>query len=91
MTLTTHGEHAEVIRRLRRAHGHLESIVKMLADDRECLQIAQQLQAVEKAIGNAKKLLVRDHIDHCLEHATRDGARNSRDTLREFHEITKYL
>jgi DNA-binding FrmR family transcriptional regulator len=89
--MTTHTSHAAVTTRLKRAEGHLRSIVKMLLEDRECLEIAQQLQAVEKAIVNAKKTLVHDHIDNCLEQAVRDGSRNSRETIREFQEITKYL
>lgn len=63
----------------------------MLEDDRNCLEIAQQLQAVEKAITNAKKALVHDHIDHCLERAVMKGSRSTADTVREFKEITKYL
>lgn len=63
----------------------------MLEERRGCLEIAQQLQAVEKAISSATKTLVHDHIDHCLENAVRDGSRNSEDTIRECKEITKYL
>ena len=58
---------------------------------RSCPEIAQQLQAVEKAIVNAKKKLVHDHIDHCLEHAVRSGSRSAKDTIGKFREITKYL
>jgi len=50
-----------------------------------------RLLAVEKAIGNAKKTLVHDHIDHCLEHTVRDGSLSADDAIREFKEITKYL
>jgi DNA-binding FrmR family transcriptional regulator len=89
--MTTHVTHTAVTTRLKRAAGHLKSIVTMLETERECLEIVQQLQAVEKAIVNAKKTLVRDHIDHCLEQAVRDGSHNSRETIREFQEITKYL
>ena len=89
--MTTHTEHPEVIKRLKRAQGHLKSIVTMLEEGRNCLDVAQQLQAVEKAISSAKKTLVHDHIDHCLESTVRDGARNADDTIREFKEITKYL
>jgi DNA-binding FrmR family transcriptional regulator len=60
----------------------------MLADERACLDIAQQLQAVEKAIANAKKTLVHDHIDHCLEEAIQH---QSEAAMSEFKEITKYL
>lgn len=89
--MAVHASHPEIIKRLKRAEGHLKSIVTMLEGGRGCLDIAQQLQAVEKAIINAKKALVHDHIDHCLEHAVREEPRNADDTLREFKEISKYL
>ena len=89
--MTKHTAHPEIIKRLKRADGHLKSIIDMLENDRGCLEIAQQLQAVEKAITNAKKALVHDHIDNCLENAVKKGARNAGATVREFKDITKYL
>jgi DNA-binding FrmR family transcriptional regulator len=89
--MTVHTSHPEIIKRLKRAEGHLKSIVTMLEGGRGCLDIAQQLQAVEKAIVNAKKALVHDHIDHCLEHVVREESRSADDTIREFKEISKYL
>jgi uncharacterized protein len=89
--MTTHTSHPDVFRRLKRAQGHLKSIVTMLEEGRGCLEIAQQLQAVEKAIGNAKRTLVHDHIDHCLENTVREGSREADEAVREFKEITKYL
>jgi DNA-binding FrmR family transcriptional regulator len=89
--MKTHITHPAVVKRLKRAHGHLKSIITMLDEGRDCLQIAQQLQAVEKAIVNAKKTLVHDHIDHCLEHTVHGGARSANAAIHEFKEITKYL
>lgn len=67
--MSTHTSHPDIIKRLKRADGHLKSIIAMLEEGRSCLDIAQQLQAVESAVTNAKKILVHDHIEHCLEHA----------------------
>lgn len=89
--MTTHLSHPAILKRLKRAEGHLKSIVTMLEQDRGCLEIAQQLQAVESAIVSAKKALVHDHIDHCLEHAVKSGSRSANETIQEFKEITKYL
>jgi DNA-binding FrmR family transcriptional regulator len=89
--MTTHTSHPDIIKRLKRAEGHLKSIITMLEEERGCLDIAQQLQAVESAISNAKKVLVHDHIDHCLEHAVRDGNQSADETINEFKAITKYL
>lgn len=89
--MTTHNSHPDIIKRLKRAEGHLRSIIAMMEEGRGCLEIAQQLQAVESAIGNAKKILVHDHIDHCLEQAGRESVRSADDAIREFKAITKYL
>jgi|ThiBio_inoc_plan_1041526.scaffolds.fasta_scaffold15562_2 uncharacterized protein len=88
-----HETHPALIKRLRRARGHLDSVIDMIEQGRECLDIAQQLQAVEKAISQAKKTLVQDHIDHCLEHAIAGvkGAAPTAASLEEFKKITRYL
>lgn len=89
--MTTHTSHPDIIKRLRRAEGHLKGIISMLEEERGCLDIAQQLQAVESALRKAKETLVHDHIDHCLEHAVRKGSQSADDTIHEFKAITKYL
>ncbi|MEO8121385.1 MAG: metal-sensing transcriptional repressor [Rhodoferax sp.] len=89
--MSTHTSHPDIVKRLKRAEGHLKSVLVMLEEGRDCLDIAQQLQAVESAVGNAKKTLVHDHIDHCLQQVVRDGTQSADDTIREFKAITKYL
>jgi DNA-binding FrmR family transcriptional regulator len=89
--MSTHTSHPEIVKRLKRAEGHIRSIVTMLEEGRNCLEIAQQLQAVESAVANAKKTLVHDHIDQCLERAVRSDLQNADETIREFKAITKYL
>ena len=87
----THASHPDVVKRLRRAEGHLKTIVDMIEQERPCLDIAQQLHAVEKAVGNAKKALIHDHIDHCLERSVGPASRAARAPFEEFKEISKYL
>ena len=89
--MTAHASHPDIVKRLRKAEGHLRGIVVMLEEGRGCLELAQQLQAVEKAIANAKKALVHDHIDHCLDLAVGADAKKSKASVKEFKEITKYL
>ena len=72
------------------AEGHLRSVVAMLESDKPCLEVAQQLQAVESAITKAKKTLIRDHIDHCLDHTMDQGVKGKK-AVQEFKEITKYI
>ena len=55
MTDHLHQSHPEIIKRLRRAEGHLHRVISMIEDGRSCLDLAQQLHAVESAIHEAKK------------------------------------
>ncbi|AAO57730.1 metal resistance protein [Pseudomonas syringae pv. tomato] len=87
----THQSHEAVIKRLKRADGHLRSIIAMIEDGRECVDIAQQLHAVEKAVCQAKRTLIQDHIDHCLENTMGALANGDRAPLEAFKQITKYL
>ena len=86
-----HGTHTDVVNRLKRAEGHLRTIIEMIEAKRECLDVAQQLHAIEKAIQNAKKLYIHDHIDNCLEDIAGSATRQARNSLAEFKEMAKYL
>jgi uncharacterized protein len=86
-----HASHPEIVNRLKRAEGHLRSIVEMIENGRVCLDIAQQLHAVEKAVANAKRTLIHDHLNHCLEQVVGPMPRGTRGPIEEFKEITKYL
>jgi len=86
-----HSTRPETINRLKRAEGHLRGIIAMMAEGRSCLDLAQQLHAVEKAIGQAKRTLIHDHVDHCLEAVVGPLDRDRRASVEEFKEITRYL
>ncbi|AIL63589.1 metal-sensing transcriptional repressor [Pseudomonas alkylphenolica] len=86
-----HQSHEAIIKRLKRADGHLRSIIAMIEEGRECVDIAQQLHAVEKAVCQAKRTLIQDHIDHCLEDTVVALSNGDRSSLEEFKQITKYL
>jgi DNA-binding FrmR family transcriptional regulator len=83
--LVKHATHPQIVTRLKRAHGHLASIITMFADGRPCVDLAQQLHAVERAVSNAKRELVNDHLEHCLDELDR------RTAVREFKALSKYL
>ncbi|WP_119273671.1 metal-sensing transcriptional repressor [Taklimakanibacter deserti] len=86
-----HRSHPAIIKRLKRAEGHLRSIVEMMEEARPCLELAQQLSAVESAIRQAKKTLIEDHLDHCLEETVGPLPRERRKSIDEFKAIAKYL
>lgn len=89
--LLKHKHHQTVITRLKRAEGHLRSTVEMITEGRSCIVVAQQLQAVEAAVANAKRLLIQDHIDHCLEEVAGGLSGESKDLLDEFKAVAKLL
>lgn len=84
-----HTSHAAVISRLKRAEGHLRSVIAMMEGERPCLDVAQQLHAVEKAITGAKRTFIQDHIDHCLREDS--PAADAHSTIHELKTLAKYL
>jgi DNA-binding FrmR family transcriptional regulator len=90
-TAMHHSNHPEIIKRLKRADGHLQKIIKMIEQGRPCPEVAQQLQAVEGAIVNAKKALIHDHISHCVNRSLKAAGPAGRAALREFNLVARYL
>jgi DNA-binding FrmR family transcriptional regulator len=86
-----HQSHRDVANRLKRATGHLQTIIGMVESGRDCVEVAQQMHAVIRAVEKAKTVLIHDHIDHCLEQAVGPAGRSQRATIEQFKEITKYL
>ena len=62
-----------VLNRLSRAIGHLESIKRMVEDGRDCSEVLIQLSAVKSAINNTGKVILKDHIEHCMVDAVESG------------------
>lgn len=81
----------EITTRLKRAQGHLAGVIEMMEAGRPCMELTQQLHAVEKAIGNAKKELIKEHIRHCMEETLESMPREIRALIKEFQGVTKYL
>ena len=61
-----------VLNRLSRAIGHMESIKRMVADDRDCSEVLIQLSAVKAAINNTGKIILQNHIEHCIVDAVKN-------------------
>ena len=58
-----------VLNRLSRAIGHLESVKRMVEDDRDCAEVLVQLAAVRGELSNTAKVILKDHMEHCVAHA----------------------
>lgn len=69
----THTNTKAVLNRLSRAIGHLESIKRMVEDGRDCSEVLIQLSAVKSALNNTGKVILKDHIEHCLVEAVETG------------------
>ena len=69
----THANTKAVLNRLSRAIGHLESIRRMVEEGRDCSEVLVQLSAVKSAINNTGKVILKDHIEHCLVDAVECG------------------
>lgn len=62
-----------IVNRLARATGHLNSIRKMVEDGKDCSDVLIQLAAVRSEINNAGKLLLQEHMEHCIVEAVQEG------------------
>lgn len=79
----THQNTKAVINRLSRAIGHMESIKRMVESGRDCSEVLIQLSAVKAAINNTGKVILQDHIEHCIVDAVEHG---DMETLTELHK-----
>ena len=79
----THQNTKAVLNRLSRAIGHLESIKRMVEDGRDCSEVLIQLSAVKAAINNTGKVILQDHIEHCIVDAIESV---DRETLKELQK-----
>ena len=69
----THQNTKAVLNRLSRAIGHMESVKRMVEEGRDCSEVLVQLSAVKAAINNTAKVILKDHIEHCLVDAVECG------------------
>ena len=79
----THTNTKAVLNRLSRAIGHLESIKRMVEDGRDCSEVLIQLSAVKSAINNTGKVILKEHIEHCMVDAVESGDNKAIDELTE--------
>lgn len=69
----THQNTKAVLNRLSRAIGHMESVKRMVEEGRDCSEVLVQLSAVKAAINNTAKVILKEHIEHCLVDAVECG------------------
>lgn len=79
----THENTKAVLNRLSRVIGHLQSIKRMVEDGRDCSEVLIQLSAVKAAINSTGKVILQDHIEHCLVDAIETGDRDAIEELNK--------
>lgn len=79
----SHENTKAVLNRLSRAIGHLQSIKHMVEDGRDCSEVLIQLSAVKAAINNTGKVILQDHIEHCLVDAIETGDKKTIEELNK--------
>ena len=84
-----HSETKNVLNRLSRAAGHLEAIKKMVEEGRDCGDVLIQLAAVRSAINSIGKIVLADHMEHCIADAIESGGREALDKFND--AIAKFL
>lgn len=78
-----HESTKQVLNRLSRAIGHLEAVRNMVEEGRDCPEVLVQLAAVKAAINNTGKLILKDHIRHCVAEAVQSGDRDALEALSD--------
>jgi DNA-binding FrmR family transcriptional regulator len=81
-----HKHRKQIVNRLSRIEGHLRAVKEMTAEGRDCAEVLLQIAAVRKALDNAAKLLLKDHLESCVMDA---GA--GEDRIKVLDDLNKAL
>ena len=76
-----HHDTKQVLNRLSRAIGHLEAVKRMVEEGEDCSQVLSQLAAVKSALNNTGKIILKDHINHCIVEAVETGDKKALEDL----------
>lgn len=77
-----HTQTKAVVNRLSRAIGHLESVKRMVEQGRDCTEVLMQLAAVRSALNSTAKVILKDHLEHCIT----DGETDSAEQLKALND-----
>ena len=79
----SHTQTKVVLNRLSRAIGHLSAVKRMVEQGRDCSDVLIQLSAVNSALQGVSKIILKDHIEHCLVEAVKEDDKEAIDKLKE--------
>lgn len=79
----THAHTKQVLNRLSRAIGHLEAIRRMVEEGRDCSEVLVQISAVRAALSSTGRVILKDHMEHCIVDAVRSGDEDAIEKLNQ--------
>jgi len=78
----THEHTKAVLNRMSRAIGHMNAVKKMIEDGRDCSDVLIQLSAIKSEITGVSKVILKDHIDHCIVDAVKENNEDAIENLK---------
>ena len=75
-----------VSNRLKRIEGQVRGIARMVEEDRYCIDLLTQLQAVRAALHKVEEEILKDHVQHCVAHAFASG-----DPVEQRHKVDELV
>jgi len=85
----SHHKHSGALKILRTARGQIDGIVKMIEEERYCIDISTQLLAVISLLKKANTTVVNKHIETCIREAVDSG--NADEKIEELETLMKYI
>ncbi|MBR1759678.1 MAG: metal-sensing transcriptional repressor [Schwartzia sp.] len=76
-----HTQTRAVLNRMARLIGHLQSVRRMVEEGRDCSEVLLQISAVDAALKNVGKMILKDHLEHCIVDAVQDNDREALERL----------
>ena len=77
----------DVLKRLSYILGHLKGVNKMVEEDKYCIDVVKQIQAVQSALNKVSEMILEDHLKTCVSHAIKKGEGHS--LIKEVMETIK--
>ena len=77
----------KLLSRIARVEGQVRGIGRMIEEDRYCIDILNQMQAIKAALRKVEEEILKDHAAHCVAHAIKSG--NAKDQTRKFSELVE--
>ncbi len=83
-----HASHTAQLLRLKRIHGQVAGLIRMVEEERYCVEILTQLRAVGAALAKVEEQILREHVEHCVGGAVRSGkTAAAREKLDELFDV----